>query len=119
MIIVFLTLFPGKEMPDMSIWDMFSFDKAAHIFVFSILVLLMIVGFTKQYQYAALRKHAVRYALMISILLGFLIEILQSILISSRSFEFLDLLADIFGSLLGFVLFYIIYKFDFGFDESR
>ncbi|MFN6945046.1 MAG: VanZ family protein [Cytophagaceae bacterium] len=109
-LIVFLTLFPGKEMPEMTIWDMVSFDKFAHMFVFAIFTLLMIVGFSKQYTYAVLKRHPVRSALLVSIFLGGVIEIAQSI-IPGRGFDYLDFVADALGSLLGYVAFYFIYQF--------
>lgn len=112
LLIIFLTLFPGQEMPDISIWDMFSFDKFAHIFVFAVLVLLMIVGFSKQYDFTFLKKNPVRYSLLYAFLLAFFIELAQKTIIAGRGFEFMDLLADSIGILLGWLAFFIIYKLE-------
>ncbi|WMJ72873.1 VanZ family protein [Cytophagaceae bacterium ABcell3] len=115
-LVLFLTLFPGQEMPDLSVWDMFSFDKFAHIFVFAVQVFLLIVGFTKQYTFDTLRKHPVRYAILFSFLLGFLIEFFQS-LIPGRGFDYFDLVADFVGCVLGWVGFYFVYQFRSEYNE--
>ncbi|WP_017732052.1 VanZ family protein [Nafulsella turpanensis] len=111
LIILLLTLSPGESMPETDLWDeLLSFDKVAHFFVFSLLVLLMIVGLTKQYSYELLRRKAVVYSLSVSIGYGLLIEAIQMV-IPDRHFELADLLANTTGCFIGFGLFYLLYKF--------
>ncbi len=78
--------------------------------IFGILVLLMIVGFTKQYAYAYLRKYAVPLSLSISIGYSILIEVIQ-IPIPGRYMEFMDIVANTLGCFIGYGIFYLIYKY--------
>lgn len=109
LIILLLTLMPGSNMPDLSIWDLFSFDKFAHMLVFLVLVFTLIIGLTKQYTFAKIRKHSVAYALAFSVLYGLIIEVVQ-MMSPGRSFEVLDFVADTAGCLAGRGIFYLVYK---------
>jgi hypothetical protein len=107
--ILFLTLTPGHDMPDLSIWDLFSFDRFAHLFVFGVLVLLMTVGFTKQYSFLFLRFNAAKASFFISLLFSILIEFSQGV-IPGRALEINDFIANATGCISGSLLFYLIYK---------
>jgi VanZ family protein len=107
--ILFLTLTPGHAMPDLSIWDLFSFDRFAHLFVFSVLVLLMTIGFTKQYSYLFLRFNAAGASFFIALVFSIAIEFSQG-LIPGRTLELNDFIANTTGCITGSVLFYLIYK---------
>jgi glycopeptide antibiotics resistance protein len=110
LLIVLLTLTPGDSMPDLSIWDLLSFDRFAHLFVFGVLVLLMSIGFTKQYSSLFLRFNAAKLSFLFSFGFSLIIELLQE-LIPGRSVEFNDLIANSTGCLTGSLVFYLIYKF--------
>jgi VanZ family protein len=112
LLILFLVLMPGKSMPETDIWDMLSFDKLAHMFVFAILTLLMIIGFTKQYTYRTFRFSPVKYALIFSISYGIILESIQ-MLAPDRALEIYDYMANTIGSFTGYGLFYIIYRKNF------
>jgi glycopeptide antibiotics resistance protein len=107
--ILFLTLTPGHAMPDLSIWDLLSFDRFAHLFVFGILVLLMTVGFTKQYSSLFLRFNAAKLSFFFSLLFSVLIEFGQAT-IPGRTMEINDFIANTSGCITGSLLFYLIYK---------
>lgn len=108
-IILFLTLTPGADMPYTDIWSLLRFDRFAHLFVFALLVLLLTVGFRKQYTFAILRNNNVRIALLMSVIYGFALELIQSA-IPGRSLEMVDFLANTLGSLGGTGIYFLIYK---------
>lgn len=108
-LILVLTVTPGTDMPKTDIWDVLAFDKIAHLFVFAVFVLLMIVGFSKQYRYLYFRYNAVRLALAMGLAYGLLIEIVQA-LIPERTLEYSDILADSLGCGIGYAIFYWVYK---------
>ena len=111
LLILLLTLTPGSSIPEANLWEeLLSFDKVVHFLIFSILTLLMIIGFTKQYTYAYLRKHAVAASLVISIGYGLIIELVQ-IPIPGRYMEAMDIIANSIGCFIGYAIFYIIYKY--------
>jgi VanZ family protein len=92
---------PGNEFPDLSFWELLTFDKAAHIFVFAVLSLLLITGFLKQYRFPRLRSHAVLSAVLMSLSYGILLEGLQSAAFSDRSGDVMDAVANTIGSVAG------------------
>lgn len=111
LLVLLLTLTPGENMPQANLWEgLLSFDKVAHFFIFGTLVFLMIVGLTKQYRYELLRTNAVRISLALGIIYGIIIEIIQQF-IPGRGFEVADIIANTIGCLIGFGLFYVVYKF--------
>lgn len=111
LIILLLTLTPGNALPETNLWaELLNIDKVVHFIIFGILAMLMIIGFTKQYTFAALRKYAVTAALAVSIGYGILIELIQ-IPIPGRGLELMDMVANTIGCLLGYAVFYMIYKY--------
>lgn len=102
-LILILTLTPGKSVPDLSI---FSYDKLGHGFVFFVLAFLLISGLYENLKDSVRRKHAVYIGMLVAATYGFLIEAAQSI-IPDRSMEAYDAIANIAGSFLGLLLFNI------------
>jgi len=79
-------------------------DKLAHILMYAIFSFLLgrrIIG---------VRPFNWLLVILITSSYGILMEILQELLIAGRQFEFLDILANIFGSLSGTMLIYMLYK---------
>ncbi len=111
-VILVLTVSPGHEMPKTLDWNLLAFDTFSHFFVFGLLTLLLIVGFTKQFAFSKLRSNAVVYAIGIGIVYGILIEGMQS-MIPGRYFAFVDILANTIGCFTGYLAFLLIYKFSF------
>jgi VanZ family protein len=106
-VILILVLMPGAQMAKADV--IFSFDKIAHGFVFCVLAFLMIIGFTKQHTFALLRSRPVKYALLISITYALMLEAGQ-LLVSGRMVELYDATANVSGCLIGYGLFYLVYK---------
>jgi VanZ family protein len=105
-LILILTLLPGSDMPKT---DLLSFDKIAHLGIFSVLVILLIIGFKKQYDFRFLKTNAEKAALGLALIYGVVIEVLQ-IFVPGRGFEWFDVLANAMGIGLGYGIFYFIYK---------
>jgi VanZ family protein len=103
-----LILVPGRQMPDFG--DLFSFDKFAHLGVFAVLMLLMVIGFTKQSRFKWLQKNAVYFAMFSSLTYGLLLELGQS-LIAGRDTNIFDLAFNSMGVMVGGLLYFLIYKF--------
>ncbi|MCB0397085.1 MAG: VanZ family protein [Flavobacteriales bacterium] len=100
---------PGDELPDSDLWDLLSFDKAAHAILFAVLVSSLIVAFSKQHPFYALRYHARSTAVIIGFVYGTLIEGLQLIIFSQRSGDLMDMMANGIGCLAGLIMFYTVY----------
>ena len=101
-----LSLFPGDQFPKVGVNGL---DLIIHFFFYSIFNLLLIVGNIQQEKFNFLRKKPVVAAFVISISYGLLIELLQGTVFVSRGAELSDALANSAGSVVGWVLFLIIY----------
>ena len=101
---------PGQQFPELG--DLFSFDKLAHLGVFAILALLMIVGFSKQQRYPKLQANSVKYSIIISLAYASVLELGQA-LIPDRYANFYDMAFNTMGVLMGYLFFLIIYKLTF------
>lgn len=108
LVILTLILLPSRQMPQLGT-SLFSPDKIAHTFVFAVLVLLMIIGFSKQSTYPHLRNKAARYALILSIGYASLLEGTQ-IFSEGRTIDVYDAVANTLGCIVGYASFFAIYK---------
>ncbi len=109
-IIFFLILMPGQQFPELG--DLFSFDKLAHLGVFAILALLMIIGLSKQSRYPKLRANSIKFSIIISLTYASILELGQE-LIPDRYANFYDMAFNTLGVLIGYLFFLIIYKLSF------
>lgn len=107
LVVVFmLTSLPSTNFGDRSLW---SGDKVIHAFMFFILITLTMQGFSKQQFIPKLRYEAGFYALMVSFFFSGLTEILQGLLLPSRSADPYDYLANTVGCVVGWLFFnYIV-----------
>lgn len=105
--ILLATLLPGSELPEAG--SVISIDKTIHTGIFAVLTFVMIIGFSKQSALMSLKRHSVAYSLFIAIFLGIAIELLQ-FFSKDRSFEWADIAFDTLGALIGYIVFFLIYK---------
>lgn len=77
--------------------------------MFGTLSFLMIVGLKKQSESTYLHFHAIVVSVTVTIIYGASIECLQ-LFVPGRSFEWLDLIANTIGAVLGYIMFLVIYK---------
>lgn len=85
------------------------YDKFIHGMLFMGLSLLFLIGFSKQYSLTWVRFNPIKTALIAANLIGVLIELGQGF-IPGRYSEWSDLLANGAGTILGFGVFYVIYR---------
>ena len=93
---------PGNDFPDLSFLEWLRPDKIAHLFLFGIQCLLLLIGISRQNQFPKLLKNAVFYSLTLTILYGAFVEILQDYVFIHRSGDIRDAIANAIGALLGF-----------------
>ncbi len=110
LIMLLLTIASKDSMPSMNQWDLLSFDKFAHFSQFCILIFLMIVGFHKQHTFTSLRFYPFRTSMGIGIGYSIMLEIVQLLANTGRSFDSADAMANILGCFGGLLIFYLIYK---------
>ena len=81
-----------------------SLDKFIHIAFFAMLAYLTITGLVKQFRFSIKKLAAARYGTFYAIVFGIGTELGQYYL-GYRSFDGYDLLANVFGALIGFAYF--------------
>jgi VanZ family protein len=97
-IIAFLSLIHSGSLPSNNWFSRIHADKIAHIILYAILSLLLLYAFSKNF---GLDSKVFIYAIIISGLFGIFIEMIQSVMNFGRSFELLDILANITGAFVG------------------
>lgn len=81
--------------------SLLSFDKVIHVGIYFVFSVLLFYGIIKQGASLNKRQHISLITILIASLLGLSMEVLQYTGNAGRSFEMLDILANIIGSLLG------------------
>ena len=99
-LVVVLTLTPAADMPRTPVWELLSFDTAAHAGVFAVLAGLGCLAARRQRRWPRLARYAAAAVLAGSILFGGLIEVLQQTMHLGRHGEWTDLLSDALGAAL-------------------
>ncbi|MBF9223228.1 VanZ family protein [Hymenobacter ruricola] len=99
-VVLVLTLTPSDEMPRTPVWELLSFDTAAHAGVFFVLAGLSWFSLRRQRHWPRLARHAGAAVLVASVLFGALIEELQMTMRLGRHGEWSDLLSDGLGAAL-------------------
>jgi aminopeptidase YwaD len=103
-IVLVLTLTPSNEMPRTPVWELLSFDTAAHAGVFWVLAGLSWFSLHRQRRWLRLARHAGLAVLVASTAFGALIEALQMTMRLGRHGEWSDLLSDGLGAALAVAL---------------
>lgn len=113
LIIVLLTLTPGKYIPKITnFYDWLGPDKFIHLSLFGIFAYLLIEGFSKQSGVLYLRKNAVFISLLLGMVFAFFTEVMQKFVIPGRNGNLFDFLADMLGLLVGYMIWSIIRRND-------
>lgn len=102
-IIMILTLTPGKYVPS---YTLFSYDKLGHTGIFCIQALLIMFTMSFSEKNYSLKRILLTGSL-VAIVYGFMIELIQGF-IPDRSMDIFDALANISGSFLALLLFYLL-----------
>lgn len=99
--LTYMLLKPGVE--NQEYWFMFpGIDKLIHLSIFAFLGFCLLVSF---------KKLNLFYFFTIIFFYGLGTEVLQEVMHMGRSFELLDILADVIGSSLGLIIYRILSKF--------
>ncbi|SFQ25243.1 VanZ family protein [Hymenobacter arizonensis] len=97
-LVLVLTLTPAQEMPITPVWELLSFDTAAHAGVFVVLAGLSWFSLSRQRRWPRLARHVGLVVVVGSTLFGGLIELLQHTMGLGRQGDWTDLLSDAIGA---------------------
>ncbi len=84
-------------------------DKLGHAFIFAVFVYFIMLGLIKYWRFSFLLQKIRITAFIVSVLYAGAIELIQHFLTSDRIADVWDLVADIIGSALGWLMFYSVY----------
>lgn len=95
--------------PDIDEWLKFIFDKIVHLLLYLIFTVLLMVSLIKQNNSFKLKRYCIGISLAISASYGILIEFYQAYMTTTRSGNYEDVIANLSGSIIGILGFYLIY----------
>lgn len=107
--IITASLVSSGSLKKFQIETIFEIDKIIHIGMYFGLSLVLSYGFYYSQKIVS-KKRLLLITFIISSLVGVLMEILQSTITSSRSFDYFDIIANIIGAFIGSALFLIRIK---------
>lgn len=93
-LILIASSFPGKNIPDISFWNLLGVDKIIHAFLYGILTWLLMI-FYMQVDNPVSHKFSLSF--IISVAYGGLLELYQHYLLADRSGDWLDFIANVAG----------------------
>lgn len=108
--VLFLTLLPSDKLPETPEWELLSFDTLAHAGVFGLLSVLVARSFYAEYGKPQFLKFALVIAVVLSGLLGGIIELLQTVMKMGRHGETGDFISDLIGAVLGALFCYALFR---------
>ena len=91
-----LFFLPGSDLPKSGLFDLPFFDKCVHFGFFAILIFLWRFLFSSDKKFTWL-------LLLLALCYGFGVEVIQHYFVSNRSFDLLDVAADMLGAAAGLV----------------
>lgn len=103
-LVCYASLTPSSNIPKIHVFP--HFDKVVHFGFYAIFSILLIPIFIRNQKYGS----AYTFAVILSIIIGSLIEALQFYLTISRSASVLDEIANITGALTGVVFYQLILR---------
>jgi VanZ family protein len=103
--ILLITLTPGNYFPEVpNFLDLFQPDKIVHILIYGTLTFLTSRGLIKQYSSKLLRYNAISIGFVYSVLLGGVVEILQTAMKLGRYGSIYDFIANSVGCLIAVLI---------------
>ena len=104
-----LTGLPGSVFPHVK--PVMGLDKVVHFLMYATFAFLCLWGYRQQFisNGIAYQRKALLLAVVISIAYGGITELMQEYLVPSRTGDWIDFLADIAGTLVGAMIFYLFY----------
>ncbi len=97
-VILYLSLISAQEAKKFNVWDIVGLDKLGHLIFYAGMTILWSMAITR-------KQPEKKIILFFSISFGVLMEICQLYLFNGRSFEIYDIVANIVGSVIGWILF--------------
>lgn len=99
-----LLALPGNDLPQSDFFNIPFFDKYIHTIMFFVLTVLFCYPFIFYRKSAAVIKSWFLKITMCAVIYGITMEFVQKYLVYGRSFDVIDIVFDIIGSVAGLIL---------------
>jgi VanZ family protein len=106
-VILFLSAYPGSEIPKVPIKQA---DKFVHILMYTVFTFSMLIPYAAQYLAKKKRFTSLTKVALLVFAYGGLMEVLQATLFSNRSGNWQDLWANLIGVITGVLFFLFVIK---------
>jgi len=105
LLLTYASLAPGSKLPTIPDWSaLFSPDKVAHFGAYAIFALLLSLLNSER------GTRGILVAVFLAVAYGALLEVLQAVMGTGRSFDPVDMVANFIGALLGGLLFFLLQR---------
>ena len=108
-LVIAVSLIPSSSF-DAQQFGIEGLDKVIHLLMYTLMTLFWSTGLKRQHQSKKVRKNAFLIAALGGFLISLFLEISQEYLVSSRSFDWLDLIANGIGCIFGVIVFKLLYR---------
>lgn len=98
---------PVSGVTSVKLLDLLSFDKLAHMLLFALQFWFIAIGLVKQYKFSYKRNRVSSIAFLLAVSYGGIIELIQGYLLSGRTMDLMDMIANIVGAIFGWIVFKI------------
>lgn len=111
LLIFVLTILPGNYFPHVPAFlDLFSPDKIVHLTIFGLLSFFALNDLDKQYWNNFVRYNKTKIALIYTVFIGGITEIIQGLMNWGRQASIYDFIANCLGAILGIYLYKKLFK---------
>jgi len=101
LVIIGVCIIPGSNLPKTSFLDSFGLDKVLHAFFYVVLMFFVTKGLLKKAKYSISRNAAITFSFLYCFALGVGVEFLQSSIVTGRTGDIYDIIANNIGALAG------------------
>jgi VanZ family protein len=108
LLVLFLCTIPGSDIPRDPLFEKIHMDKIVHFGLFGCTVLLLCIGYYRQYR--TISRLTLSLFALSAAFYGLAIEYIQKYFAVQRSFDMSDVAADTVGAIAGIIAFKLIRK---------
>ncbi len=101
---------PVSGITPVKLLNLLSFDKLVHMLMFALQFWFIAIGLVKKYKFSYKRGRVSSIAFLLAVSYGGVIELIQGYLLSGRTMDIMDMIANVFGAIIGWILFRIFNK---------
>jgi len=108
LIIVFISSYPGQNIPKVTVWQ---FDKLVHSIIYAVFSICLLIACYKEYKVDDNRLKINIFVLFFGVFYGGIMEILQNNIFINRNGNWYDFIANTIGAIIGVLNYPLVIKY--------